>query len=200
MNHSLWSFWLGYMYVFFEVMPSSGTILNWYLLFVSGTSTPGRCICWWLLWYEDIEAMAVPATGLPLSLNCVLIFGGRDLRDAGKKADSGLFSWDWENLCSDLGDCSRLRLLPKMVPGTVISFDRLICKASGEGRDERKVDSLSVDIQVIARLKKRVTYTGWSATGKVDSSSVDIQVIARLKKRVTYTGWSATDMDSCCRP
>ena len=38
--------------------------------------------------------MGVPATGLPLSLNCVLIlFGGRDLRDAGK-ADAGLLGWD----------------------------------------------------------------------------------------------------------
>jgi len=107
--------------------------------------------------------MGVPATGLPLSLNCVLIlFGGRDLRDAEKKADAGLPGWDCkENLCSDLGDCSRLRLLPKMVPGTVISFDRLIYKGSGEeGRDERKVDSSSADIQVIARSKKQVNLYG----------------------------------------
>ena len=49
----------------------------------------------------------------------------------------------------------------KMVPGTVLSFDRLICKASREeGRDERKVDSLSVDIHVIAHSKKRVNIYG----------------------------------------
>jgi hypothetical protein len=69
--------------------------------------------------------MGVPATGLPLALNCVRIVAGRDSRDTGT-ADLGLVGWDWENLCSDLGACTWLLL--KMVSSREL-WDRFFCMA-----------------------------------------------------------------------
>ncbi len=98
----------------------------------------------------------MPATGLPLTLNFVLIVAGTDSRDA-RTAGVGMAGWDWENSCSDSGsgDCSRL--LPKMVSGRELCVNGLICEAK-EGRDKMRVYSSSdnVDINVIACSKKRV--------------------------------------------
>ena len=88
----------------------------------------------------------MPAMGLPLTLNFVLVVVGTDSSDAG---------WDWKNSCLDLGGWARL--LPKMVSGRELCVDGLVCEAR-EGRDKRRVYSSSdkVAIKVIAHSKKRV--------------------------------------------
>ena len=82
----------------------------------------------------------MPAMGLPLTLNFVLVVVGTDSSDAG---------WDWKNSCLDLGGWAQL--LPKMVSGRELCVDGLVREA--EGRDTRRVWLLcdNVDMKVIAR-------------------------------------------------
>ena len=79
--------------------------------------------------------MGVPATGLPLALNCVPRIGTADLGMVG-------WDWDWENLCFD-----------SCVSGGRELRNRSLCGIAGEDRDEAIVDSSSsknVDIEAPA--------------------------------------------------